>query len=200
MRKVKLQMNMSVDGFVSDPDGELDWMTSTDRDLKATIDQLTDTSDTILLGRKMTEAFVTYWEQRVAHGSGWEQELGVKLVNMQKIMFSGTVRQAAGKNLRVENGPLVEAVNALKRQGGKDIVVYGGASFVSSLIQHSLIDEFHLFVNPTAIGSGKRIFGMRTNLKLTASRVYSCEVVANTYVPSGSIPARQIRREPSASG
>ena len=182
MRKLKLHMNVSVDGFVSGPNGELDWMTSTGDDLRAIIDQLTDSSDTILLGRKMTEGFVTYWENEVARGSGWARELGAKMVSMQKVMFSREVRSAAGKNLRVENGPLPEAVNALKRQSGKDIVVYGGAGFVSSLIQYALIDEYHLFVNPTAIGNGKRIFGICTKLDLPASRACASGVVVNTYI------------------
>jgi dihydrofolate reductase len=184
MRKLKLHMQMSVDGFVSGPNGELDWMTwKLDPEIKAFIvDKLTDTSDTILLGRKMTEGFVKHWEQQVAQGSGWDRDLGVRMVNTPKIMFSRTVRQAEGKNLRVENGPLVDSVNVLKRQNGKDIVVYGGSGFVSSLIEHALIDEFNLFVNPAAIGNGMRIFGARTNLDLSASRAYPCGVVVNTYV------------------
>lgn len=77
----------------------------------------------------------------------------------------------------------MDEVNALKRQPGKDIVVYGRAGFVSSLIEHALIDEFNLFVHPAAIGDGTRIFGARTNLELAASRPYPCGVVVNTYVP-----------------
>lgn len=185
MRKLKLHMQVSVDGFVCGPNGELDWMTwNTDPELKAFIvDKLTDTSDTILLGRKMTDGFVKHWEHQVTQGSGWERDLGARMVDMPKIMFSRTMRQAEGKNLRVENGPLADSVNALKRQSGKDIVVYGGAGFVSSLIEHALIDEFNLFVNPVSIGNGMRIFGSRTNLELSASRAYPCGVIVNTYVP-----------------
>jgi dihydrofolate reductase len=182
MRKLKLQMNLSTDGFVSGPNGELDWMNwDKDPGIKAAIDAIADSSDTILLGRKMTDGFVTHWEQQVIKGSGWDREVGERMVNMQKNMFSTTVRRATGKNLRVENGALVDAVNALKRQNGKDIIVYGGAGFVASLIEHALIDEFHLFVNPTAIGEGKRIFGARTSLKLSASKAYPCGIVVNTY-------------------
>ena len=63
MRKLKLQMQMTVDGFVAGPEGQLDWMTrSPDDRVIALINQLTDTSDTILLGRKMTAGFIQYWE------------------------------------------------------------------------------------------------------------------------------------------
>jgi dihydrofolate reductase len=98
-------------------------------------------------------------------------------------MFSRTVLHADGKNMSIENGPLADAVNALKRQSGKDIIVYGGVDFVSSLIEHALIDEFNLFVSPMAIGNGRRIFTTRTNLELSSSRAYPCGIVVNTYIP-----------------
>ncbi len=64
MRKRKLQMQITLDGFVADPEGQLDWMTMTmDEKLRTFINHLTDTSDTILLGRKMTAGFIQYWEQ-----------------------------------------------------------------------------------------------------------------------------------------
>jgi dihydrofolate reductase len=182
MRKLKLQVQMSVDGFVAGPEGQLDWMTfAMDEKLLAFINQLTDTSDTILLGRKMTEGFVTYWES-VAPNSP-EYGFAQKMVGMPKVVFSRTAKQIAGKNVRVENGPLVDAVKRLKGQAGKDIVVYGGASFVSSLIENRLIDELNIFVNPIAIAKGLRIFSQRTPLTLANSVAYSSGIVVNTYRP-----------------
>ena len=64
-----------------------------------------------------------------------------------------------------------------------DIVVYGGATFVSSLIQNGLIDELNLFVNPVAIGKGMQVFVDRRPLKLMASTAYACGIVVNTYQP-----------------
>jgi dihydrofolate reductase len=58
------------------------------------------------------------------------------------------------KNTELAKGDFVHAINQLKNQKVKDIIVYGGATFVSSLINVGLIDEFHLFVNPTALGNG----------------------------------------------
>ena len=63
MRKLKLQMQMTVDGFVAGPTGQLDWMSrAMDPQLIAFINQLTDSSSTILLGRNMAPGFVAYWE------------------------------------------------------------------------------------------------------------------------------------------
>ena len=94
----------------------------------------------------------------VAQKDSPEHDFAQKMVGLPKVVFSKTLQQVEGKNVRVENGDLAEAVNQLKNRPGKDIIVYGGATFVSSLIERSLIDEMNLFVNPVAIGSGMRAF------------------------------------------
>jgi dihydrofolate reductase len=177
-------MQITVDGFVAGPQGQLDWMTwDMDEKLIAFINHLTDTSDTILLGRKMTEGFIKYWEQVLTQPDSAEYEFAQKMVNIPKIVFSRTLTKVEGRNVRVENGPAVEAVNQLKSQTGKDIVVYGGATFVASLIENNLIDELNFFVNPIAIGNGLRVFAARNPLKLKGSTAYACGIVVNTYEP-----------------
>jgi dihydrofolate reductase len=188
MRKLKLQMQMTVDGFVAGPEGQLDWMLdwmtpTSDKRLHAFVNHLTDTSDTILLGRKMTEGFIKYWEQVITQPDSPEYSFAQKMVDTPKVVFSKTVDKVDGQNVRVENGSIVEAVNHLKRQEGKDILVYGGATFVSSLIETRLIDELNLFINPVAIGDGMRVFKSRETLKLENSTAYTDGVVVNTYKP-----------------
>ena len=62
--------------------------------------------------------------------------------------------------------------------------VYGGAIFVSNLIEKNLIDELNIFVNPTAIGTGLKIFKNTTSLELLESTAYECGIIVNTYRPS----------------
>ena len=182
-RKLKLQMQMTVDGFAAGPEGQLDWMTrKMDDVLIAFIVHLTDTSDTILLGRKMTPGFISYWE--AVRPDSLEYAFARKMVDTPKIAFSKTLTRIEGKNLRVENGDLVQAVNRLKQLPGKDIVVYGGPTFVSSLLEHGLIDELNIFVNPVAIGRGMGIFKNRKPLRLTKSTEYASGIVVNTYAIS----------------
>ena len=184
MRKLKLQMQITIDGFVAGPEGQLDWMTwDMDERLLSFINHLTDTSDTILLGRKMTDGFIKYWEKVITQPNSPDYSFGHKMVSIPKVVFSKTVARVEGQNVQVENGPIVEAVKRLKSQAGKDIIVYGGANFVSSLIENGLIDELNLFVNPVAIGEGMRVFGLRRPLKLTASTAYASGIVVNTYEP-----------------
>ena len=182
MRKLKLQVQMTVDGFVAGPEGQLDWMTrNLDEGAIARIVQITDASDTILLGRKMTDGFIKYWE--AVQPESPEYVFARRMVDTPKVVFSKTLTRVAGKNVRVETGDLVQAVKGLKHQPGRDIVVYGGPTFVSALIEHDLIDEFNIFVNPVAIGRGMRIFKDRKALRLASSTAYSSGVVINTYQP-----------------
>jgi dihydrofolate reductase len=183
MRKLKLQMQITVDGFVAGPAGQLSWMTTeaNDERLIGFITHLTDTSDTILLGRKMTGGFVQYWEALMTRPDSPEYVFARKMVDTPKVVFSKTLSQVPGKNIRVESGDLREAVSRLKGQAGKDIVVYGGATFVSSLIQAGLIDELHFFVNPVAIGQGLQVFKAETPFKLIGSTAYPSGIVVNSY-------------------
>ncbi|MGA9153554.1 MAG: dihydrofolate reductase family protein [Candidatus Nitrosopolaris sp.] len=75
-----------------------------------------------------------------------------------KSCFHENTKNSQWPNTDIATGDLTDEITKLKSQDGKDIIVYGGASFDSSLIRTGLIDEFHLFINPVAIGNGMTIF------------------------------------------
>lgn len=187
MRKLKLQVQMTVDGFVAGPDGQLDWMWlpgERDEANFGKVIELADSCDIILLGRKMTREFIDYWENVVGNlPDSPELGLAQRMVNMRKIAFSRTQTAITGRNLEVENGDLATAVHALKKEPGKDIMVYGGANFVSSLISQNLIDEYFIFRHPVAIGNGLSIFKERKILKLESSTTYKDGKTLNKYLP-----------------
>ena len=190
MRKLKLQMQMTIDGFVAGPNGEMDWMNPNkemdDDKLMPYIDSLIDSSDTILMGRKMTEGFVNYWTSVLENPESHEYAFAKKMVDTPKVVFTKILDESPWANTVLAKGDLVEEVNRLKNQTGKDILVYGGADFVSSLIKENLIDEYNLIINPTAIGRGMTIFGKledkSLSLKLNCSQSYNCGIVVNTYL------------------
>ncbi|WP_461450284.1 dihydrofolate reductase family protein [Mucilaginibacter sp.] len=187
MRKLKLQVQITIDGFVSGLNGEQDFMLAGGPDAAGfkKVIELAETSDTILLGRKMTPEFIAHWENMVDNQpSSPAQPLAQLMVNMRKIVFSRTQTDIKGRNLEVENGDLATKVNALKNQPGKDLLAYGGADFVSSLISLNLIDEYYLFVCPVAIGEGLSIFKEKKSLKLESSTAYQHGKVLNKYVPA----------------
>lgn len=186
MRKLKLQMQMTVDGFVAGPNDEMDWMVwgDPDSELETYVNGLIDTSDTILLGRKMTEGFVNYWTDVVSNQpDSREFSFAKKMVETPKVVFTKTLEESPWANTRLAKGELADEVNALKNQEGKDIIVYGGATLVSSLIEANLIDEYHLSINPAALGKGKAIFKDRQNLTLVKSLAFNSGEVLLCYVP-----------------
>ncbi len=191
-RKLKLQVQMTVDGFVCGPSGEQDWMNMNwDKKIMDYVNDLTDSVDTILLGRKMTEGFISYWTN--VKPDNPEYPFARKMVDKPKIVFSKTLEKSKWENTKIAKGNLVEEINALKNKSSKDparagsgIIVYGGATFVSSLIKNNLIDDYHLFINPSAIGKGLPIFkeiNKNFNLKLVKSIAFDCGIVMNQYEP-----------------
>jgi dihydrofolate reductase len=188
MRKLKLQMQMTIDGFVAGPNGELDWMEwNWSDDIKKYVNHLHDTVDTILLGRKMTDGFVKHW-QSVKPGTE-EYSFAKKMVDYPKVVFTKTVDNHNWINTTLAKGDISDEVNRLKEQKGKNIIVYGGAGFVSSLVKENLIDEYYLFINPTAIGKGMEIFKNlidKMNLKLIDSSAFECGISLLHYEPNRS--------------
>ena len=188
MRKLKLQMHTTIDCFVAAENGESDWMTGWDWDagLRNAEKELVDSSDTILMGRKMTDEFVNYWTKVAGNPESPDYLFAKKMVEYPKVVFTKTLDESRWANATLAKGELVEEVNRRKNQSGKDILVYGGANFVSSLIKENLIDEYNFFVNPAAIGKGKTIFGKvdgTINLKLVTSQTFDCGVVLHCYEP-----------------
>lgn len=185
MRKLKLQVQMTVDGFMGGPNGEMDWLTFTwDDALKNYVQALTDPVDCIMLGRKLAQGFIPHWATVAANPDSPEQAAGQKFTDTAKVVFTRTLTQSEWPNTELATGDLVEEITRLKAQAGQDIIAYGGATFVSSLIQHGLIDEYHLFVNPVAIGKGLPLFQQlesTQHLTLVNSTPCACGIVVQHY-------------------
>lgn len=157
MRKIKLQMQMTINGYVAQPNGKNDWMTwNPDDELIGFMSSLLDASDTLLLGRKTAEAFIKYWEDTAIENP--THPFAKKIADIPKVVFTKTLEKSPWNNTTLAKGNLAEEISNLKKQNGKDILVFGGAGFVSSLIKEGLIDEYYLIVNPTAISAGMTIF------------------------------------------
>lgn len=166
MRKLKLQMQTSIDGFVSTgPDDEQQWVTWAMDEIKGHVLDLLDSSDTIIIGRKLAEGYIPYWEGVVTRPDDPMYDIGRRIVGAKKIVFTNTISKSLWPNTEVAKGLLADEVRKLKKENGKDIMVYGGSSFVASLIKEGLIDEFHFFVNPVALGKGEPIFNRVENWK-----------------------------------
>jgi dihydrofolate reductase len=184
MRTFKLQVQTTVDGYMGGPNGEMDWTTFpwTD-DIKAYIDALTEPVDTIVLGRKLAEGFIPAW----AAGPPGEDQASIDWMNnTPKVVISNGLSESPWDNATVAGGDLAETINRLKAEPGGDMIAYGGSTLVSDLIANGLLDELHLFVNPTAIGAGLPVFpnlGAYQRLRLVGAHPFECGITALHFEP-----------------
>ncbi len=185
MRKLKLQVQITVDGFIAGPNGEMDWMAFPwTEDIIEYVTEITDPIDTIVLGRKLAQGFIPYWAKVAADPDNPEFTAGKKFTDTPKVVFTKTLKKSAWDNTTLAKGDLVDEINQLKEQDGKDIIAYGGAAFVSALIKHGLIDELHLLINPTAIGKGMPIFRelkAKQPFSLVKAQAFDCGIAVLHY-------------------
>ena len=193
MKKLKLQMQLSVDGFVSSANVKSsDWMVwdfgenwAWDDDLREYHTSLTASIDCVLLSRKMAEeGFIDHWADMAVNTNNPQSAFARNITNARKVVVTQKLDRSIWNNTELATGGLVAEVNRLKAQGGKDIIVYGGAGFVSALIKERLIDEYHLIINPAILGSGLPIFNMinnRQDLRLIEARSFSKGMVVLSY-------------------
>jgi dihydrofolate reductase len=192
MRKLKLQVQLSLDSYIAGPNGEMDWMVwNWDDKLKNYVFESTEPVDTIILGRKMTDGFVSCWSDVMTKPDDpssidRSHAFAKKMLETPKVVFTKTLKKSQWANTDIATGDLTDEITKLKGLKGKDIIVYGGASFDSSLIRAGLIDEFHLFINPVAIGNGMTIFKDLNEIQkfiLIKSVTFDCGIVGLHYEP-----------------
>ena len=185
MRKLKLQVQTTIDGYIAGPKGEMDWMVwDWDDELKGYVADLTEPVDCIVLGRNLAEGFIPHWANVAADPDHPEYKDGRKFSDTPKVVFSKTLEKSKWENTSLATGNLVDEINELKNQAGGDMIAYGGADFVSSLIKHDLVDEYNLFINPVALGDGMAIFkelDSKKELVFKESIGFPCGIVVIKY-------------------
>jgi dihydrofolate reductase len=178
MRKVRLGMNVSLDGFVAGPHGELDWIFRTmDPAQMQWVTEFLREVDTILIGH------VTYLEQ-AATWPRQTSELADLLNAHAKIVFSKQLETVEWNNSRLATADAATEIAQLKQRPGKDIYVTGGARLAQSLSRLGLIDEYNLTIRPVVLGSGMPLFkdqAQPLNLKLVNSRAFDTGAITITY-------------------
>ncbi len=167
MRKLILEEWMSLDGCVTDKNGQLDFFTNltSEQNKYSDLDQLKflETIDTILLGRKTYELFADFWP-----GATTDKEvIADKLNETKKIVFSNTITKAPWgqwAEAEVIAGEAVDAIKSLKLLPGKDMVIWGSISVAQSLMRANLIDEYHIQLCPVLTGGGRKLFPDQINI------------------------------------
>ena len=167
MGKIIITTNMTLDGFVQDPDGQEGFnlggwfgqFGGKDLEEWAKVETAEAVgSDVLLLGRRSDEWFATRWLSRTG-------EWADKLNSMPKYVVSGTLTDAKWSNATLIKGNVTTEIEKLKQQIGGEILVYASYQLVHTLIEHDLVDEMRLVVFPVVLGAGERLFGETSGKK-----------------------------------
>jgi dihydrofolate reductase len=194
MRKIIAALQVSVDGFIEGPNGELDWAMAEDEETWRDVFEMLSHVDTFILGRRMYPAYEQYWLAVLANPDGIlpfsgrtasKNEIAYARLadKTPHIVLSGTLDKVAWKTTRIVRD--VEEIRRLKQQPGKDIHAVGGATLVSSLMNLGLVDKIQLLVNPIILGGGRALFKDvkdRHALKLVQAKRFKSGKVSLTYI------------------
>jgi dihydrofolate reductase len=197
MRKVIVTEWMSLDGVVQAP-GAADQDTTggfahgawhqpyiDDLSQNWVVETLTAAGG-FLLGRRTYEGFASHWPN-----AGEEEQVVAQPLNTKpKYVASRTLSEPLEwQNSTVLQGDVAQGVAALKREDGADLLVIGSTQLVQTLMEHNLVDEFRVMIDPLVVGGGKRIFrddGVLRPLQLVDSKVTTTGAIVATYAPANS--------------
>ena len=160
MSRLVVSEFVTVDGVMEDPGGSEGferggWAFRFERGAdgdKFKLDEVMG-ADAQLLGRKTYEGFAAAWP-----GRDDEAGFAAKMNTMPKYVVSSTLSSPEWQNTTVIDGDIVEEIKALKQRVDGDILVYGSARLVRTMIDHGLVDELRLMVFPVVLGRGERLF------------------------------------------
>jgi len=179
MRKIVLDLAVTLDGFIEGVNGEIDWCIMDD---DMNFDGFLATVDTIFYGRVSYDAWGNF--QPDANASETELNLWKNIHSKKKYVFSNQQRQE--NRATFISADIPKKVAVIKNEEGKDIWLYGGASLIKTFIQSDLVDTYRLSVHPIALGSGKPLFENlkdRLKLKLIKTNIFKSGVVQLIYEP-----------------
>ena len=179
-------MNITLDGFMSGPNCELDWhfQSWTEEMAECLCEQLSK-ADTILLGRITYGAMARYWPSQTMNPSYPRENIAFAemMNNYPKIVFSKTLTTTEWNNSRLVKGDISMEISKLKQKPGKDMIIYGSGRIVSVLAELNLVDEYVLWVHPIILGKGKPLFksGNKLALELIKTKTFRKGVVILYY-------------------
>jgi dihydrofolate reductase len=182
MRRVILQMSMSLDGYVSSDRAHPGTAVTEDEELVNWKLDRVAAAGAHLMGR------VTYQEM-ASHWPTSTDRYAAPMNDIPKVVFSKTLAEAEATwpVTRIARGELASEVAAIKEEPGQDVIVYGGVAFAAALAGQGLIDEYCLVVQPLAVGRGGALFAdipAAMHLELTEAKSFECGVVVHIYRPA----------------
>ena len=198
MRRIVMFNWVAADGYFAGPDGNLDWVVPDEELDQAAVERMPG-SDTVLFGRRTYELFEGFWRHAAddsptapdphhpGRRSRENRAIAVWLNEVTKLVFSRSLEEVTWKNSRLLHELDPRAIEAMKKQPGKDMIIFGSGSIVSQLTQHGLIDEYQFVVCPVLLGSGRPLLS-------GVSKISRLDLLEAKKYPSGDVMLRYARR------
>jgi len=191
VRKIFLHIIVSLDGYIEGPNGELDWQ-FIDEEWEEYIHSMLGSIDGMLFGRKAYNSVSGYWpgapDNPAAAADPSKPQRHIEAAHMMnalpKYVVSTTLKSTDWNNSHIIRDNIVEEIKKLKMQPGKDLAVFAGAGLTASLMEHDLIDEYRLVINPALSGDGKPLFNgsySQKNLELLDMKQFASGAVMLRY-------------------
>jgi dihydrofolate reductase len=183
-------IHLSLDGFASGPNDELDWI-AYDEELERYAHSLHAQTDAVIWGRRTYQGMASYWLTIPGNPESTPAELehAQYLQDATKIVVSRTLDHIdwdGAQNTVLIKDNIADEINRIKQQPGKDIWFLGSPVLAQTFMQLDLIDEYRININPTVLGQGKPLFAGVTRafpLRLLESRALTSGVIALRYEP-----------------
>lgn len=179
-------MHISLDGFVAGPNGEMDWI-NVDEEVFDHVGKRISLGDTSLYGRVTYQMMENYWPTAADKPTATKHDIEHSqwYSKVHKIVLSTTMKNVDLNNTTIISHDLLERINEIKQEDGKEILLFGSPTATHSLIQQNLIDGYWLFVNPIILGRGIPLFvdiKDKIKLKLLTTKQFNCGVTELNYM------------------
>jgi dihydrofolate reductase len=199
MRRIVTFDWVTADGYFAAPDGNLDWVVPDEEQARAAAASIS-AFDTALFGRRTYEIFAGFWGHVVVDDAGTVPDphrpgrrspehgaVAIALNKMSKLVFSRSMKVVTWSTSHLVRELDPREIEAMKRQPGKDMIIFGSGSIVSQLTRHGLIDEYQFTVCPIFLGRGQSLLtGVSQHVRL--------DLLESKGLPSGDVMLRYARR------
>lgn len=187
MRKLIVFNHVSLDGYFADANGSMSWAKTRkdDAEWNAFVEQNASGNGPLLFGRKTYDLMRQYWPTPMAKQH--DAAIADRMNTLPKVVFSKTLNEASWSNTKLVRDGLAGEVRRMKQDSGDGMTILGSGTLVAQLADAGLIDEYHVVVNPVALGKGRTMFeGMTKQLALkpTKSRSFGNGCVYLVYEPA----------------
>jgi dihydrofolate reductase len=183
MRKLVLAMFISLDGYIEGPNKQLAGPAWSADLGKYWIDYNIDRAGATLYGRVCYEGMAAYWTSPAASANE-----AARLTALPKYVFSTTLKTVSWANTTIVSDDIAGAVNKLKAESGKDLMMFGGAGIANNVMRLGLVDEYRILVNNIVLGGGTPLFQGgydRFGLELLDVQKFDSGAVLLSYKPNG---------------